>query len=307
MKTYQKNTTLLAAAINVLEEEHPCTLRQLFYRLVSAGELPNAQTAYQRLGKLMTRARESGLVDRRHIVDHVRATMKPGSWSGLQDFGDTVRNAYRKDFWASLDHYVAVFVEKDAVAGTIQPVTYEHNVSLHVCRGYASVSFVGEIADDWSLIEKPIHAYYLGDFDPSGFDIERDLKEKLSRYSDKSVYETDQYHVSDRNHIWWTRLGVLPTDFAEFDLIRLPIKSKDSRASGFRENYGDAGAEIDAIPPTELRRRVTDAISNHIDVERWNSLLQVEAAERATMRTVLASLGTETESRSHLAEGEGSA
>lgn len=98
VKTYHKYTTLLAAAIKVLQEEHPCTLRQLFYRLVSAGELTNAKTTYQRLGKLMTRARESGLVDRRHIVDHVRATMKPGSWSGIQDFGDTVRNAYRKDF-----------------------------------------------------------------------------------------------------------------------------------------------------------------------------------------------------------------
>ena len=83
MKCYAKNTSLLTASIKILEAEQPCTLRQLYYRLISAGELPNAQAAYQRLGKLMTRGREAGLINRRWIVDHVRATLKPNSWTGL--------------------------------------------------------------------------------------------------------------------------------------------------------------------------------------------------------------------------------
>src|SRR5436190_16823517 len=159
-----KNLALYNAAIDVLNAEHPVTLRQLFYRLVSSGALKNSKAEYQRLGNLMTRGREEGQIPRSMIVDHVRATLKPSSWSGLSDFGDTVREAYRKDFWASLDHHVEVFVEKDAVAGTIQPVTKEYDIALRVCRGYASVSFAGEIADEWSKIEKPIFAYYCGDF-----------------------------------------------------------------------------------------------------------------------------------------------
>lgn len=305
MKTYAKNTSLLEAAVEILKAEQPCTLRQLYYRLISAGHLDNAQREYQRLGKLMTRAREQGLINRRWIVDHVRATLKPSSWSGLVDFGDTVRNAYRKDYWASLEHYVAVFVEKDAVAGTVQPVTHANNVALHVCRGYASVSFVGEIADEWQQIRKPIFAYYLGDFDPSGFDIERDLREKLERYSDRPVWDSPR-HQAEMVYpgvTYWQRLGVLPEDFEVFDLVRLPIKTKDSRASGFIDRFGDAGAEIDAIPPTELRRRVEDAIDGHIDAERWNALVEVENAERATMQTVLSALGTKSEARSHLGNG----
>src|SRR5262249_12065404 len=101
------------------------TLRQLYYRLVSSGHLANSQKEYKRLGNVMTRSREAGEVPRTWIVDHVRSTLKPSSWTGLADFGDTVREAYRKDFWASLDHHIEVFVEKDAVAGTIQPVTEE--------------------------------------------------------------------------------------------------------------------------------------------------------------------------------------
>jgi hypothetical protein len=70
------------------------------------------------------------------------------SWSGLGHFGDTVRQAYRKDFCASLDHHVEVFVEKDAIAGTIQPVIEEYDIRLRVCRGYSSVSFGRQIYPD---------------------------------------------------------------------------------------------------------------------------------------------------------------
>jgi hypothetical protein len=289
MKCYAKNTALLNNAVNILRVEQPCTLRQLYYRQVSCGDLEPKQAEYAKIGRLMTRAREEGIVPRRWIVDHVRATLKPSSWSGLTDFADTVRNAYRKDFWASLDHHVEIFVEKDAIAGTIQPVTAEHDVALRVCRGYASVSFAGEIADEWREIQKPIFAYYLGDFDPSGFDIERDLREKLERYSGRSIYVDAE--DPGRRGISWSRLGVVAADFAKHDLIRLPIKDGDNRSRGFREVHGDAGAEVDAIPPSELRRRVSEAINRHIDVDRWNSLLHVEELERETMRQSLSALG----------------
>jgi hypothetical protein len=93
--TRTKNRNLADGAVVILEAEKPMTLRQLFYRCVSAGLLGNSQPEYKRLGALMTRLREAGDVPRTWIVDHVRATLKPSSWSGLADFGDTVREAYR--------------------------------------------------------------------------------------------------------------------------------------------------------------------------------------------------------------------
>ena len=254
------------------------TLRQLYYRLVSAGELVNSQKEYKRLGKVMTRLREAGDVPFTWIVDHVRSTLKPSSWSGLADFGDTVRDAYRKNLWPQMPHHVEVFVEKDAVAGTIQPVTAEYDVALHVCRGYASLIFAGEIADEWARIGKRIHAYYLGDFDPSGFDIERDLKDKLERYSSRAVFNAEETDVDRleksalRNVVTvWSRLGVVEDDFDEHDLIELPVKATDNRARTFWEEHGERCAEVDALPPTELRRRVREAIESHIDQDRWSA------------------------------------
>lgn len=285
----RKNQSLAESAIQTLKAERPMTLRQLYYRLVSAGVLRNAPAEYKRLGTITVRIREAGEVPRTWLVDHTRTTLKPSSWSGLADFGETVRHAYRKDFWASMPHHIEIFVEKDAVAGTIQPVTSENDVALRVCRGYSSISFAGEIADLWARVEKPIIAYYLGDFDPSGFDLERDLQAKLERYSGRPI-ETDA-EWADEGNVVWQRLGVTEADFAAHDLVRLPVKKSDKRAAGFMRRYGTACAEIDAIPPTELRRRVTEAIESHIDIPRWNRLLQVEQAERDTLRQFVAGLG----------------
>src|SRR5262249_22276896 len=123
---------------------------------------------------------------------------------------------------------------------------------------------------------KPIYAYYLGDFDPSGFDLERDLREKLARYSGGSFN--------------WYRLAIQKTDFADHDLIALPVKESDRRSRGFVQKYGERCAEVDALPPTELRQRVEDAIQAHIDRRRWARLRQVEEAEKATLIDFCANL-----------------
>lgn len=320
MTLRSKNRGLAADAMGILEAEQPMTLRQLYYRAVSAGTITNTAAEYRRLGVLMTRLREAGNIPRTWIVDHTRATLKPSSWSGLADFGDSVRACYRRDFWASLPDHVEVFVEKDAVAGTVQPITAEYDVALRVCRGYSSISFAGEIADLWAQIEKPIYAYYLGDFDPSGFDLERDLREKLQRYSGRFPFDDEGEAIGDPMPIegeadglteyglapmlafrdvcveegrrfYWQRLGVTQEDFEDHDLVRLPVKTLDKRAAGFVKRYGSDCAEIDAIPPTELRRRVQQAIERHIDAERWQRLQTVETAERETVERFVEALG----------------
>ena len=93
-----KNRELAVTAGEVLTAEHPMTLRQLFYRLVSMDLIRNKQTEYQRLGAIMTRLREGQIIPRSWIVDHVRTRLKPSSWSGLADFSDSVRNCYPPRF-----------------------------------------------------------------------------------------------------------------------------------------------------------------------------------------------------------------
>ena len=232
------------------------TLRSLLYRLISAGELENSKPEYKRLGRILTRLREAGDVPiTGWVVDRVRETLKPSSWTGLADYGETVRHAYRKDLWAQMPHHIELFVEKDAIAGTIQPTTEEYDVALNVIRGDVSLSFAGEIAERWAAIQKPIFAYYLGDFDPAGFDIERVLREKLQRYTKIPLYDDSGRYNSDPENYWkplpgqtagiicLTRIGVLDADFLDeesggFSLLALPVK-KSARSKKFIKEHGE--------------------------------------------------------------------
>jgi hypothetical protein len=86
--------------------------------------------SYGRIQRLLGRLRENGTISFSWIVDTVRSTIKPSSWSGLEQFADTVKRAYRKDFWASLPEYVEIIVEKDTIAGKVSPVTSLDSHSL---------------------------------------------------------------------------------------------------------------------------------------------------------------------------------
>jgi len=272
-----KNLPLACVAAEIIAEEQPVTLRGLFYRVVSAGWLPSTDNMhYTRLGRVMNTLREDGVVPFSWIVDNVRSTIKPSSWAGLGDFVETVQDAYRKDFWEALPAYVHVFCEKDAVSGIIAPATREFDVPLSPIRGYCSLSFAHEIASLWNRIAKPIHAYYLGDFDPSGFDLERDLKEKLTRYCQRPFA--------------WKRLGVLTADFSVYDLIPLPPKKSDCRYRAFVREHGSRCAELDALPATELRRRVRAAIQAHIPAKQWKRLQRIEKQERKSFQNLLEAL-----------------
>lgn len=264
-----RNVLIAEMAMEIAEREHPLTLRALFYQLASAGGLPNSQPHYKRLMNVVARLREDGMMPCGWLTDNVRQTMKPSSWSGLPDFWDSVRRSYRKSFWASQPEYIEIALEKDALASTTWPVTHEFDVSLRVIRGFSSITYAMQIAQEWRHIQKPITMYYVGDYDPSGMAIEADLRAKLSRYSGRTFQ--------------WQRLAVVEHDFDAFDLLPLPVKTTDVRSRAFHERYGSRCAEADALPPSELRRRVRTAIESHIDRAAWDRLRAVEAAEKQSL------------------------
>lgn len=272
-----ENAILATVASELALECKPITLRGLFYRVVSAGFLPDTSVQhYKRLMRVLSSLRSHGVVPYTWIVDSLRSTMKPPSWSGLADFADTVRDAYRKDFWHHLDDYVHVFCEKDAIAAVIQPVTEEFNVRLSPIRGYCSDTFAHEVGSLWKRIKKPIHAFYLGDYDASGFDIERDVVSKLKVHCGRDFQ--------------WTRLGINQSDFDDFSLLKLPAKISDRRYAAFIKTHGSACAEIDALPPQEIRRRVEESIRSFVPTAEWQRLELVEELERETFQKAIVSL-----------------
>src|ERR1700676_1041524 len=117
---WAKTTKLIDAAVDILEEQHPMTIRQLFYRLVSIGMIENSKKHYQMVIRLMTTARLDGRCDFDYIVDRSRPEYKHSVWDDCGDYLNSVKHGYRKDYWALQDNHVEVWVEKDAIIGSIE-------------------------------------------------------------------------------------------------------------------------------------------------------------------------------------------
>jgi hypothetical protein len=273
-----RNVPLACVLVELLSHRQPDTVRGVMYAAVSAGWLPDtSRKSYMRCQRLLNELRRRRVIPFSWIVDNIRATEKDSSWSGLADFSDTVRDAYRRNFWASLPDYVCIIVEKDTVAGRILPVTREYDVPLHPLRGFSSTSFAFAIGDFWRQIEKPIHAFYIGDHDPSGRDIERSIRERLAEYAGRDFS--------------WKRLAVEPEHFQTFNIIPLAPKKKDTRYARFSAEYGEKCAEVEAVPADVLRTMVEDAITSHIPSGEWERLQDIERREKDSFRAVLAKMG----------------
>jgi hypothetical protein len=106
----------------------PITVRGVMYRAQAAGLYPDTSDPYyQKTARVILKLRRAGIIPYSWIVDSTRRRLKPSSWSGLSDFADTAARAYRLDLWSRQKHYLEFFVEKDAMAGIIEPVTYEYD------------------------------------------------------------------------------------------------------------------------------------------------------------------------------------
>jgi len=274
-----KNMPLACVACEILACEQPDTVRGVMYRCVSAGWLPDtSKRSYGQIQRLLVELRKKGVIPYSWIVDNIRTTEKASSWSGLEDFADTVSRSYRKNFWASLPDYVCVIVEKDTIAGRISEVTREYDIPMHPLRGFSSASFAWGIGEDWRKIEKPIHALYIGDHDPSGYGIEKSIRENLVKFS-------------GRDDFTWERLAVKADQFEQFNILPLAVKHKDKRAAGFIKLYGEACAEVEAVPASALRDMVRDAIESHIPQDQWAKLKAIEAEEKKSWHEVMAKIG----------------
>jgi hypothetical protein len=268
-------TKLIDAALDILKEESPMTIRQLFYRMVSQTLLENSKLDYQRLSRFMTKAREDGRCDYDLIVDRSRPVYEKSVWKDPSGYARAVRNSYHKDYWAMQPRYCEIWAEKDAIVGSIEDLTNDLGVTLRVGRGFLSATRVNDIAQHFANCEKPKTVFYLGDHDPSGQEIETTAFKKVwDRFAQLAPLGEEFSWVVDIK-----RLAIHESDITLFDLPPLKIKDSDSRAAKFRKTHGAHCVELDALPPTELRRRIREAVEGQLDLTLWNRAIEIEEVE----------------------------
>jgi hypothetical protein len=267
---WQETTSFIEAMISILDAEHPMTVRQLFYRLVSVGIIGNSLREYQRVSRLSTKARRDERCPFEYIVDRSRPTYSPGVFDDCAQYANVIRRSYRKDHWQLQPNHIEVWSEKDAVMGSIEDTTDELGITVRVARGFMSATRINDIAEELYGIPKPTTILYLGDHDPSGHSIEQSAHDKVqARYLE----------IGGSRPIEILRLAIHKADIEEFSLPPLRVKDSDSRAGGFRLKFGGECVELDALPPSELRARIKAAVEARRDELAWQKSVHIEQVE----------------------------
>ena len=123
--------------------------------------------------------RKAGELPYDWLADNTRSQRKLRTYDGIEDALESTARFYRKDLWSTADRYVEIWLEKDALAGVVLPVTSTYDVPLMVARGYASLSFLHTAAEYIDSLDIPAHIYHLGDFDPSGVNAGEKIEQTL--------------------------------------------------------------------------------------------------------------------------------
>jgi hypothetical protein len=250
----------------LLEEDHPQTVRGAFYQATVRGWVPKTEAGYRTVQRALMLLREHGELPFDHIADSTRWMRKPRTFDDMAEALNNASRFYRKALWNDQDVAVEVWMEKDALAGVVYEVTAEWDVPLMVTRGYSSLSFLHQSALVLAAEDRPCFIYCLGDHDPSGVDISRNVEQRLRQYAPDA-------------EIHFERIAVTPEQIKEWDLPSRPTKTTDTRAKGFD---GDS-VELDAIPAWRLRQLVLNCISMHIDPVALEATRRIEAAERKSL------------------------
>ncbi len=160
------------------------SLRQLYYQLVSRNIIPNVERSYKNLSGLVSDARLAGLMDWDAIEDRVRVPRSQSEWDNIPDLVESALESYRLRRWNDQKNYVELWVEKDALAGVLAPIAEEYHITLMVNRGYSSQSAMYESGGRFRRNrattrargqKRSCYLLYLGDHDPSGEDMVRDI------------------------------------------------------------------------------------------------------------------------------------
>jgi hypothetical protein len=238
--------------------------------------VPKSETkGYRVVQRRLVRLRESGLIPYGWIVDGTRYVHGYRRYRDLEHFSEYAAGLYRKDYWDTADVNVEVWLEKEALKGVLIPtVVNECGLGLHVTRGFASITYLQEAAEDIVLDGRPTYVYVLTDFDPSGISIAEKVEGELQARAPDCEIRVQRLAVDREQIERWS----LPTR---------PTKSSDARASKFRRMHGTESVELDAIPPGTLRALVREAIDGHMDPQRLILLRMVEEEERAGIRALL--------------------
>ena len=249
------------------------TLRQLYYQFVRRNWVANTEKEYKRLGRIVTDARESGIMDWRALEDRGRSCYGRLAIEDPAAIVSGIEYDLKFDYWSRQDHYLEVWVEKQALENVVARPCSRKGVSYMACKGYLSASEAwraGQRFQDALARGKECVLIHLADHDPSGLDMTQDNSNRIKIFAEDTNIDV-------------RRIALNMDQVEHYKLPPNPAKMTDSRYKKYIGEYGPESWELDAIEPKALDDLITSTIDEYIDPEIWADVLSQQNDARAPL------------------------
>ena len=168
------------------------------------------------------------------------------------------------DKWEGQPNYVEVWVEKDALVDIVGQACRPIDTPYFSCRGYTSQSEMWSAAQRFirqNRIRENCFIIHLGDHDPSGIDMTRDIQERLEMFG---------------ANVEVKRVALTMDQVETYNPPPNPAKITDSRASKYIHLFGDESWELDALEPQMLNNLITNEVTALRDDAIYKAVCDME-------------------------------
>ncbi len=288
---------IIASANKIIEDDQAqgfkLTLRQLYYQFIAqdlfpdawidekynrrnglAADTKNTVKNYKKLGDVVNDARLAGLIDWDAIEDRTRNLRSGSHWSSPRAIVRACADQFAVDMWSNQDNYVEVWIEKDALVGVLEGICTEWDVPYFACRGYTSQSEMWGAAQrllERERADKTTTIIHLGDHDPSGIDMSRDIQDRLALFGSTAKIR---------------RIALNWDQVQQYTPPPNPAKATDSRYQSYQERFGDESWELDALEPRTIVELIRGEIEALIDADAWEEQVSRQQTGRQQLGLV---------------------
>jgi hypothetical protein len=263
------------------EEGYTLTLRQLYYQFVARAWIENTTRSYKRLGAIINDGRLAGLIDWSAIEDRGRSLRSVATWESPTDIVRSAAHSFKLDLWQTQERVVEVWIEKEALVSIAHAGARKRRAPVFACKGYVSQSAMYDAARRMERYHRggqEALLIYLGDHDPSGLDMTRDIRERLNLLLGTPVKLSFEVEV--------VRIALTRAQVDEYDPPPNPAKMSDARFAKYKDEHGDESWELDALQPSVLVEMIERTIDAEIDERTWSGAILEENGLRTGLEAI---------------------
>jgi hypothetical protein len=285
-KPHRKTKVMLGQVHAIFDEyrEHlPLTCRQIYYRMVAEYGHPKGDKLENTIYDLLSNARRARNHEQFIPFDYIRddGIQGGGGWySSVHQFRQAqylqAKN-YTRDVQVGQESRLQVWCEAAGIIPQLAKICDPYSIPVYSCGGFNSLTAVRQIVDScvWDH-GGPTILLHLGDADPSGYSIFQAVYEDVAAFLERDRRFAGQTFTAEK-------VALKLDQIEKHGLTKDEITTNDPRSKVWRERGFTHKCEIEALPPNEVARLLTEAIERHVDEDAREEALKLEIGERAAV------------------------